>query len=741
MPSLSAFLGWSIIGLAIAATASVFPATLVQGVRQPLGPLQWAQVIVSGGAVAWLLVAVALLWAARLARGSRLARGTAPLAGGYPAGFPVDPGDIELRLRGDAASIHDHGGSLAATPIAVYALRAGRLKRMVLLPALFWKRFAGHAEELGAVLAHEVAHFRHRDIVLIYSARDFAAMSVLVVALGLALGIVSSAAADAGEGPFELDALRAALIGKSYLVVCLAASAAAIPLIRLLSDWREALADRFAEAACGPAALEGAEALVEGSEGDGGPAPGRPSTAQRHRALSLGPGETFAAALLASALGGYFAGNLIALAAAIAGTVSATGEMPVPEWADAMHTAIAFAAPLFVLMPGALGPEGQRLGLSSIGWRGLIFCAGWTAGWLLTQALPMLLASTAMPQGYDYVVRAYPGPLVLKSTADALSMSAQAVLLATASLWLAVRARRIWPALLPPAAWITASAIEVRFMPQAYGGIALGATVIALAAAFVMDRGGRLAPARAGAPFTLLLLLAAAGWAGLGGYNHVSATMQAAARREAQAKDGAAALRHARQAASYMRFHAAPKIELAEALAAQNDPRGAIHAAEAAAAALYASAWSEVFKAKLIAAELRLAARSAGDLEVAAKHFEDLESMWRMNSRLPREQVAGMLYNQACLGQLTGRPAEFALARLLEAALLDRAMATSALQDEDLRGLRIASTAPPSRDAVEAVSKAGKDAGAWEKAVREGHLSRDQLASVLGALARAPEKR
>src|SRR5258708_39314808 len=103
--------------------------------------------------------------------------------------------------------------------------------------------------------------------------------------------------------------------------------------------------------------------------------------------------------------------------------------------------------------------------------------------------------------------------------------------------------------------------------------------------------------------------------------------------------------------------------------------------------------------------------------------------MWRMNSRLPPDLVAGMLYNRAGLGPLTGRPPEFPLARLLEAARVDRPMVRSALEDEDLRALRIASAGPPSRDTVDALFKAGTDAPGWEQAVRDGKLSAGQLAS------------
>jgi hypothetical protein len=737
VPALSTLLGWSAICVSLAAVVSLFPASLVSGAQQKASALHVLQLVLNAGAVLWLFAGVSILWAIRLARGSQLLRGTAPVSSEARTPVASELEGIEVRLRGDPTAVADHGGPLHVTPVAVLAVRERRIMPTVIVPALLWKRFHNHPQALRAVLAHEAAHFRQRDLFMLYGARDFAVTAIAILFAGIAASLAVSVRADMGNGPFQVAALQAALIGKSYLVVCLLAVFAAVPFLGILTLWREALADRFAEERCGEQALREAVGLIEASDGHGEVA-GRASPEQRRKALVLGRRETFLAGIVAAALGGYLAGNLIALYAAFVNDAGPQGELAVPDSAIVFQSLLTFVAPLAVLLPSMVAASADHGAPARTAWSGLLFCAGWTAGWLLTQALPMVLASTAMPDGFDYVMRAYPAPLLLSSTADALATSAGAALLAIASLYLATRRGNVWLAVLPPLAWVALSSVEAVAFPVTRGMLAVGGTLVALALLFL--RGGAPVPSRAGAalPTGLLVVVAAIGWAGFAGDNHIATSLAAAGNERRTAKDLAGAIELYSLEAAYSRFHSAPKLRLAEALLEAKDLRRASVEAQAAAEAPYASAWPEVFKARVLAGELQLTTRSEADLALAERNLSAAELMWRQNSRLPLRAVAGMLYNSACLGQLQGRPQAYALSRLLEAWQLDRELGRAALDDEDLKSLGLRNAVAPSNQAIAKAKKLSMSAPAWEDAVRSGLLSVEDLRSIVGILLQQP---
>src|SRR5258708_4417534 len=71
---------------------------------------------------------------------------------------------IELRLLGDPDQVVDPGGRIAASPRVMPASNLENCRYIVLIPALAFARLRGDAEALDAVMAHELAHVRHRDL-------------------------------------------------------------------------------------------------------------------------------------------------------------------------------------------------------------------------------------------------------------------------------------------------------------------------------------------------------------------------------------------------------------------------------------------------------------------------------------------------------------------------------------------------------------------------------------------------
>lgn len=738
--SLSGLLGWSLMVCCVAALLVAFPVSLISTPdKNKFDGWQWAQLIVSGGALVWVTVALAGLWVLRLLRGAASLRDTVPLdvRGIDQAGAALELAGVELRSRGDPSAVQDHDGPLQSSPVAFYAWNSREgLGRFVVFPALFWRRLSSHSEPLKAVLAHEVAHFKQRDIILVHAARDVAMVALIVLGVSILLSLITSVRADMAREGFELAALQASLVGRSFLVACLFATIGAIPLLRRIEVWREALADRYAEDVCGARALELASAIIEARPIDGREAQGKPTHEYRAKSFSLTLPYVFTAALLLSVLAGYLVANFLSASAALKG-MGPLGSIPVPQMTALLSALLAIGAPLLLLLP-TFFEQGTRIELRPAAVRGLVFCIGWTIGWLLSQTMPLLLASVAMPEGYDYVFKHYPGRLALAETVGTLSSSASAVLLAIVTGVLAARAGRLWLAAIPPGVWIAACAYEQTSFAEAMGALAVLMTLATIGLLVFLGVATPVRVAGATAPMVALLGLALVSWSGLGEMNHITHTLTAGAQASESKGDTTQAVERYRKAAAYSRFHAKPHAALAQALFDVKDFPGAIAAFERSASVPYAHAWLDVFLAKVHAAELLLASRSSADLDRANQYLREAERMWRANSRLPKKSVASMLYNLACVARLRGAPPEFSLARLLESANLDRVLVGHALDDEDLRSLRL-NVAPVPEDAALRLLLRQRPLNApkVEKLVYDKQITVQQLTAIVAALGRS----
>jgi len=157
---------------------------------------------------------------------------------------------------------------------------------------------------------------------------------------------------------------------------------------------------------------------------------------------------------------------------------------------------------------------------------------------------------------------------------------------------------------------------------------------------------------------------------------------------------------------------------------------------------VHASSWNQVFLASASAGSIRLSLRKQDDLAAAARLLAGAESMLRSNSRLDAATGVAVLYNLACLGALTGQPAEFSLSRLLEAlhrqTKLEKPVVTSdAVDDDDLKPLKLRDASSPDPATVRVLAENRvATAPDVERLVREGLIDSEQLRRIVAAMIR-----
>ena len=131
------------------------------------------------------------------------------------------------------------------------------------------------------------------------------------------------------------------------------------------------------------------------------------------------------------------------------------------------------------------------------------------------------------------------------------------------------------------------------------------------------------------------------------------------------------------------------------------------------------------FRALKYTAELRLHRRVKPDLVRAKQLYAQAEGLWRHNSRLPRNLVAEMLYNQAIvLLLLQEEPRIEVISRLLEGLWLDGNLAGHVLADLDLDPLDLNSLPGPDYSVVGALCGLDDMSGARIRGLAEGTADR-----------------
>jgi STE24 endopeptidase len=159
---------------------------------------------------------------------------------------PLGPGPLRARLLALAATMAVPVGdvlvadaSRRTTRVNAYVSGLGRTRRVVVYDTLLAAAGPGSdrgADEVALVVAHELAHVRHRDVLWgTVGAAALAALSVLATVALLELGPVRRALGVAGLGD--------PLVAPGLLLLVAVGGLVASPVASAISRWAEARAD------------------------------------------------------------------------------------------------------------------------------------------------------------------------------------------------------------------------------------------------------------------------------------------------------------------------------------------------------------------------------------------------------------------------------------------------------------------------------------------------------------------
>jgi STE24 endopeptidase len=159
---------------------------------------------------------------------------------------PLDPGPLRARLLELATAmevpVRDvlvSDASRRTTRVNAYVSGLGRTRRVVVYDTLLAGTSAdpaGAADEVALVAAHELAHVRHRDVLLgTVGSAALAAVSVLAVVALLDL--------EAVRRLFAVTGLGDPLVAPGLLLLGMLGGLLAAPLASAISRWAEARAD------------------------------------------------------------------------------------------------------------------------------------------------------------------------------------------------------------------------------------------------------------------------------------------------------------------------------------------------------------------------------------------------------------------------------------------------------------------------------------------------------------------
>jgi Peptidase family M48 len=660
--------------------------------------------IVRAGAPAWAVGTFLLMrWRTQLHLNRRLHGTTTvelakiPELTEWVAKFEEFPAldSTEFLLEGNPDRIRDDGGELLLSPLAAQRWgRKGKSRNVVLVPALFWKRYLRYPNALAAVLFHELSHFENRDLLLLFDVSRFLVAVSLTVAVCTAATLVSSILIDGG-----LDggrAILASLIGKNYFLSNILLLLLTILFVRRLQIWREALADATTVQICGEESLLEAERLVWSSDPLSDPRSsnkGRAPLGMRSKASILTLPDMFILGLVLSAV-----------CDGISAVLSPLQGMPWPlvlTFQTAGGLYFGFYLALTVVRNG-LGPDW----LSFSAPRALFLTFGAATGTIVFQTGPLFFTSVAMPNGYDYFFRHDLGPLAISGIITSLTTSASAASLALVGSLISFMSGRRCYGWIIGFCWSLATTLEFHFYPLLEGWLSLGITAAVVSFCFLKARSTTHWFSIRGLLFcTPLIGASCAYWAGFGDVNHLAACASAAALHKWNSTTGIGdlegAIRSARRGAARAPFHAAGWLQVAKLLLDEKTRTAEVaEIGERALRAPYMSAWNEKFVALCVTGTARLTLRTSADLVLAEKYFSQAEELWRRNGRFDHVAIAEMLYQYACTLALLSRDQIEPTARLIEAATLDRQVAFEALTDSDLSSLALSEKPSPRENTI-----------------------------------------
>ncbi|WP_020394457.1 M48 family metalloprotease [Thiolinea disciformis] len=568
---------------------------------------------------------------------------------------------VHLYIRGNLSEIKENGQKIQSSPYS-YLLN----EKIIVLPALLWKRLQQHPVALQAILAHELAHFQHNDIRWLEWIRHlFQAIFILLLADYL-LKIFTSMPS------LSWPILQATLAGKSFSFTNLLILTLLYFFTVSLEKWREALADAKAIQVVGEQDFQQAEELISGK---------RASQEQRYASWLLTPWHWFV-------LGVFIVVISNQLAAPFAYIIQ-NHAVENQVITLAFHIFTSFLPYLFFAK--VLDIYNNQIPLKkpkTIGSLGFMLILGSVIGHILNQAIPHIISTLAMPAGYDYVYKHDPAALLGQMLLAGFTNFSWLFCLVLLGFALAKTIKINFIIWIPGLIWIFLAPFEANTFPEAFNGFfTLFILIILMLLLFLMAFYRRMLVFPLG--LIPLLMLASGYWVGLGDINHLSESYSQAAVKAEHLQKWDRAIELYKKAAFFAPGMGEAKLPLILALHHTQQLNEAIEIAEQAIHAPLTSSWSKRFTLLTTAANMYFTRREPNDLIRAADLYQKAEMLWRNNSRLDNREVASMLYNQACLSIFQHGVNIHALARLLEAIALHRPLALDIQKDEDLYHLHL----------------------------------------------------
>jgi hypothetical protein len=712
-----------------------FPIELTQRAlnHQGLRIIEYMQLLVGVGAIFWTFLLFAFLnWYQRKRNRQRLKNTQILLLDEYP-----DLSDCVQKLKeyGVYQQIEYRLTKLVLKAPEALAIKSTEGKRnIVLISTQFWNKFNQHSSALTAVLIHESAHLKNKDIRLLFNTKRLVLSALSVLTVYFVISLLSSISAD--YPPLSLEAVWASFIGKNYFLTALILVGLLLIVEKSMEGWREALADQAAIVFCGEASLREAERLLFGHHTSNINTSERSSEDQISKAVPLTPFWLLLIGITVPAIQSRFIGQFsqqILSNNFVSWTLTF-------EIIFAFLPYIGFFYPLAVLARHKIEKEENLV--KSIGSNAFLIVIGSLLGIVVIENLPLSLPSLLMPNGYDYVHRVDVIPFVFLSSLSSVILHSGYVLAASFGAWISATRYQLWIGLIPGLVWSVFSRIEVYFFPGLLGG-RLTVLVTVIVVVFLLIHNRRyvfqfIAPFKNYLLFVPLLLLVLLGWVGFGDVGHFAACAGSDGFIKMESNDINGAVASLRKATVYAPRHPESWASLSLALHKQGRLRESAKAMETAIAAPYNYHWSKKFELFVAAGNIRLELREPSDLELASAHFNEAERMWRNSSRFPTDQVAQLLYNMACLHALQGKNHVETVIYLLEASTLEPSMAKQALTDPDLSKLQLAGEEPPSPQEFE-FFKALNDSSAdkLRKLVQEGKINEEMLLRFAALIARS----
>lgn len=604
---------------------------------------------------------------------------------------------IEFRLRGDPAATRNYLGPIISSPIMTRISPFWRRGHYaVVIPAAAYERLASNPAALHAVLLHELAHIRHRDLELLAIVKSALLITASWTVVLSSIGCLLSAGIDVGRGMPPGESLVAAMVGKTALWLVPALTLAWLMALPILRARREATADRVAELVVGPDALRQAEFLLSGVGARSAqikrPSPSEVGVSGRlslRIALVLG----FAVCAIASTAASHFAVLGDSYFAVVGGTII---------WqtlASSTYLGLIGFGALATLWSASTDGEGS-MATKTLWWSAVAFVVGGCAAALLVRVLPLVFPSLLMPAGFEVTRPHHAGALTVASIASAVGTCGALTLIAIVSLGTpGNRATRTWATVTPMLIWILLSALESLIFPAAAGG-AIAIIVTTVTCVLAVAANGWPSIRTSWAPAIVVLIAAALSWTGWADVNH-RATCAARAADLAERDGDVAREAYWRQAAAARApGHPQPWIALARFSMRRQEFAPAVLYAERALNAPYSSAWEDKFLAYAMSGSFRISAHPPFERDIAKLRLSAAIELYRRNSHLPRAVVAESLYNYATL--LHEDPGS-ASAYLLEAFALDPELRTAICDDPDFAFMDLAHAPPPSAPAWKSI--------------------------------------